>query len=556
MSDYAVLAWQPLLRPPQPCEPPTVEAGIYDVPLKALSCRNQITSVMALVVADRPADSARLVFSDLTSDGGKISADSIRARRIGGVPTPEAGIFSDPLFDVAQFAVDKCASFHIGIKVPTGIPAGIYRGSVRLIVEGSEVASNAIELEVANVDLPDVHDYTFFLNIWLNPASIARFYNVELWSDEHFDRMTPYIKDLAEHGQKTVVAPICYQPWGTQTPDPYPNLIGWTRRGGKFEFDFSLLDRYVELHEACGIDRAIHCYSVVQGPGDPDTSVIDFFDADAGERRQLDTHVGDEVYVSAWSAFFDAFAEHLRGTDWLKKTYIAFDEKTPDVMSKLVSFMNCHAPDFPLALAGEVLDEHVGLLEDLCLPGRYDEHGMTRAVPTERSTIEVAQLLCSEAQGRPRDCGRKMLTTCYVCCGPEWPNTFLFSPLVESRMLPFLALQGGYDGFLRWAYNDWPPDPFNHPEWAPFPTGDVFFVYPGEDGPVSSLRWEQLREGIADYELATIASANIREPDEMVDYEQAISLACRNPDGRTKSIGDIEIARRLLIPIAEHQTGK
>ena len=120
-------------------------------------------------------------------------------------------------------------------------------------------------------------------------------------------------------------------------------------------------------------------------------------------------------------------------------------------------------------------------------------------------------------------------------------------------MLPYLAVQGGYDGLLRWSYNDWPEDPYAHPEWGDWPTGDTFLVYPGENGPVSSLRWEQLREGIQDYELAMIASANIQCPDEMVDFEQAISLACRNVDGRAKSIGDIEIARRLLIPIAAHQ---
>ncbi len=119
-------------------------------------------------------------------------------------------------------------------------------------------------------------------------------------------------------------------------------------------------------------------------------------------------------------------------------------------------------------------------------------------------------------------------------------------------MLPWLALQGGFDGFLRWSYNDWPDDPYQHPEFGSWPTGDVFLVYPGEHGPVSSLRWEQLREGIQDYTLAMIASANIRNPEEMVDYEQALRLACRCPDGRSKSVGDIEIARRLLIPIAEH----
>lgn len=117
-------------------------------------------------------------------------------------------------------------------------------------------------------------------------------------------------------------------------------------------------------------------------------------------------------------------------------------------------------------------------------------------------------------------------------------------------MMGWFAMQGGYDGFLRWSYNDWSDNPFTHPEYAPFPTGDVHFVYPAANGPASSLRWEQLREGIQDYELALLAASKLNSAEDTVDFEQAISLACRNPDGREKAVGDIELARRLLIPIA------
>ena len=41
--------------------------------------------------------------------------------------------------------------------------------------------------------------------------------------------------------------------------------------------------------------------------------------------------------------------------------------------------------------------------------------------------------------------------------------------------------------------------------------------------------------------------------EDIADYEHAVNIACRNADDGTKSIGDIEIARRLLIPIAEDE---
>ncbi len=553
MSDYAILAWQPLLRPPLPSEQPPVEPGIYEAPLKALTCRTQVTSVTALVIAPRPVDFARLVFTDLQSAGGTIPAASLSARLVGTVPTPEAGLVCDPLYEVDEFAVDKCAALHVGIRVPQGIPAGIYSGEVALEVGGKRAAANRVEIEVANVDLPDVRDSHFFLNVWMNPAAIARWYGVEIWSDEHFRLMRPYVQDLASHGQKTVLVPICHRPWGTQTRDPYPNSIRWTKRGGTYEFDFSVFDQYVELHESLGIDRAIHCHTMVQGNKDGGNT-IEYFDADTGELRLVEAAMGDEVYTSAWGAFLRAFVEHLRDKRWLDKTYIGFDERDPETMEAVIDFLHQQAPELKIALAGNTNEELYPKIDDLSLHIGFNERGVAEVSPPERSAMGIAQLLDPE---RARSAAvvrtASMMTTYYVCCGPAHPNTFLFSPLVESRMLPWLAIQGGYDGFLRWSYNDWPDDPYSHPEWGLWPTGDVFFVYPGANGPVSSLRWEQLREGIADYELAMIASANLRGPEEMVDYEQAITLACRDTDGRAKSVGDIEIARRLLIPIAEHQ---
>jgi len=533
-----------------------MDSGALDIPLRALACRNQTTSVMALVIADEPTASVKVNISDLASDRDRIPADAISVHLVGAVPTPEAGPICDPIYEVEEFSINKSATLYIRIDVPSDIGPGIYRGEMALVVGSDDVVHRVLEVEVANVDLPDVHDWDFFLNVWMNPGAVARWYGLELWSEDHFRALRPYVADLAAHGQKTVVAPICYQPWGTQTRDPYPNLIRWMKRGDTFEFDFSNFDRYVKLHAECGIDRAIHCYSIVQGPGDSDKSIIEYTDAHTGEHVLLETTVGDNQYVEAWSRFFQAFSRHLAEKEWLDKVYIGFDEKPDAVMDRLLAFIREYAPDFKTSLAGNTREENYIALDDLSLHVAFDDHGIAQTCPPERTALGVAQLLDPKQSCIfRRDCRPNTITTYYVCCGPAFPNTFIHSPLVESRMLGWLALQGGFDGFLRWSYNDWPDDPYQHPEFGRWPTGDTFFVYPGDQGPVSSLRWEQLREGIADYMLAMIASANIRNSEEIVDYQQAISLACRNPDGRSKSVGDIEIARRLLIPIAERGNG-
>jgi hypothetical protein len=41
-----------------------------------------------------------------------------------------------------------------------------------------------------------------------------------------------------------------------------------------------------------------------------------------------------------------------------------------------------------------------------------------------------------------------------------------------------------------------------------FPAGDAFVVYPGQDGPVDSMRWEVFAEGLADYALLQTAGVD------------------------------------------------
>lgn len=554
MPQFKITPWQPLIRPPAPgCDVPNVPAG----PLKALSCRNSVVS-LAFVIKAESSVHARVEFSDLKCGKSSISADALVARLVGSVPTSEAGATMDVLSDFDVFSIVGAASIYVTATIPKGIPAGIYTGKVSVLTDGESVASNEIEIEVADIDLPDVRDWSFFLNVWANPATVARWHGVDIWSDEHFALMRPYIDDLAAHGQKTAVVPICFRPWANQTRDPYPSAVVWKRRGQNYEFDFSIFERYVDMHISAGIDRAIHCYSVVQAMSCLQGSAIEYIDLDSGDTKIIDIEIGDAEWTRAWKSFFDAFRQFLISKGWLERVYIAFDERPGDIMIRVMAMLNEYAPDFKTALAANTRSDEFFRIDDLCLSGSFNDKGIAEFVPDQRRAMGFADLIDpSQELGHllgedilPPPVSKMMKTTFYVCCGPAWPNTFLFSPLVESRMLPLLAAQGGYDGFLRWSYNDWPDDPYVHPEWAPWPTGDCHFVYPGRAGVVSSLRWEQLREGIQDYELALLAASKMQGTEDMVDYEQAISLACRNPKGCEKAVGDIELARRLLIPIA------
>ncbi|MFW6060305.1 MAG: DUF4091 domain-containing protein [Phycisphaeraceae bacterium] len=80
------------------------------------------------------------------------------------------------------------------------------------------------------------------------------------------------------------------------------------------------------------------------------------------------------------------------------------------------------------------------------------------------------------------------------------------------------------DGYLIWAMNRWVGnDAFIgkqvRTDWNPYldgatPSSSAMMIYPGEHGPVSSLRLENFRTGVQDYDLLAETALRRKQPDE------------------------------------------
>ena len=92
----------------------------------------------------------------------------------------------------------------------------------------------------------------------------------------------------------------------------------------------------------------------------------------------------------------------------------------------------------------------------------------------------------------------------------EYANRFIEQPLLKTRLLHWINYRYGATGYLHWGYNHWrQEDPFTHLTPAhggpPYlPAGDSWIVYPGSDGPLGSIRFEAMRDGIVDHELLSM----------------------------------------------------
>ena len=86
------------------------------------------------------------------------------------------------------------------------------------------------------------------------------------------------------------------------------------------------------------------------------------------------------------------------------------------------------------------------------------------------------------------------------------------TPLAKIAMHGFLFYRWPFKGFLHWGFNYWNVsqtrtliDPFMTSDGKAWPRGwaygDTFYIYPGEKGPVDSIRWEIFAEALQDYAL-------------------------------------------------------
>lgn len=372
----------------------------------------------------------------------------------------------------------------VNIWVPQDIPSGVYKGALTVSGENFADMRLPMRINVQKRTLPDPAQWVFHLDLWQNPYAVARYYNVPLWSRQHFDIMKPLMKQLANAGQKVITASVMHHPWAGQTEDPFDSMVFRMKKiDGSWVYDYTVFDRWVEFMMSLGIDRQINCYTLV-----PWALKFDYYDQATNRIRFVEAKPGEAAYEDYWFSFLKDFAGHLRQKGWFEKTTIAMDEREKSMMQKAFDLIFRADAGYKVSGAGDYYPEIEPKMYDLCLA--YG-HTLPDSVREER-----------------RRSGK--LSTVYTCCIEAYPNTFTFSEPAEASWLMWHAVAGGYDGYLRWAYNSWTKDPLHDSRFRSWAAGDCYLVYPGS----SSIRMERLVEGIQDAEKIRILRKEFAESGE------------------------------------------
>lgn len=458
--------------------------------------KGERVSAQLVVWTPEALDNLSFIVSDLTSGKETISKDNVRTGFVRYVMTDELNkdgkggcgyrkssdydstLVADPIDHIAStltVPANATQGGWISVRVPQQVKAGKYTGTVT-VKDGDKVLSELkLAVNVKNRTLPASTEWAFHLDLWQNPYAEARYYNVEPFSKEHFDRMRPDMQNYVDAGGKVITASIMHKPWNGQTYDPFESMVTWLKKAdGTWYFDYTVFNKWVEYMMSLGVKKQINCYSMV-----PWRLSFQYFDQASNSFKYLDAKPGEAAYDEFWGNMLTSFAKHLKEKGWFDITHISMDERPMKDMLATLKVIRKADKDFKVSLAGTYHDELVKELHDYC--------------------IAIGEKFPAEVIKSRKEAGQ--VTTYYTCCTEPRPNTFTFSAPAEAEWLGWFAAKENLDGYLRWALNSWVKNPLQDSRFTAWAAGDTYMIYP--EGR-SSIRFERLIEGIQSYEKIRI----------------------------------------------------
>jgi len=438
---------------------------------------------------------------------------------IGHIP----GLAPDPLFpeEIANVGPEANTSFWISLKVPADAQVGARGLTVRFTVEDEYGFPHWSGIQPWTVEIPvaiDVHPLVieprkdFPVTHWINIESIWDWYKIEPYSERFWELAEAYVCNMIEHNLDVVYSPV-FNARHERIPRP-PQLLRVRRTSDdQYEFDFSDLRRWVRMALACGAEYVewSHFFTPAPTSGKHPQRIFHRWEETGDELWPFETEATSETYKTFLSQFLPLFKDFLQEEGVLEKSFFHCADE-PDGDEQLADYRKAR-----------------GLLRELAPWIKVIDAMSDPRFATERLTDMPIPSIVTAPQFTEAGCP----AWTYFCCGPRGPylQRFHDTPLPKLRMAGWLFYKLGAKGFLHWGHNYWFRfctgeiiDPFQYPAcgaWPSLPSGDPFVVYPGENGPIDSIRWEVLAESLQDYALLQSAGISPDDPllEPLKDYQ-------------------------------------
>ena len=450
--------------------------------VKVFGIRGEVISGQCVIAAKSDLTNVTVSVGALTQASTRrtVSTDFIGVNFVGSIPLKEnapnqpadvvvrtaPARFPDYLMTEKKIGVRAgYQSVWLTISIPESMEAGSFAGSLTVKCDQGQ-QTLPIRLIVYPLSLPSSRHLK--MTEWYTTGNFERFHGISArYSEGWFNMLRIYAENMAAHRQNVFQVPV--------------NAIAIQRSGkGKFDFDFTQFDRIARVFWDTKKMDYLETGELTKFKDDWFSTeiLLKDFSVKNAETGATVTVAGKEVVPALLSALED----HLRKVGWLDKTLFHVKDEpslhNAAAWREVSSYIHRYAPALKRMDAIETTD----LLSDI--------------------EIAVPKLDALGSWFHAYDEARKKGTelwfyTVGIYQGSRYPNKTIDMPVMDNRILHWLNYKVDATGFLHWGWNQWTNDPYNDVGQH---LGDGWHVYPVKGGVINSLRWEQMRNGIQDYE--------------------------------------------------------
>lgn len=391
---------------------------------------------------------------------------------------PAPAWFPDYLSENRQCSLRKGTrkAVYLTIEIPREAPPGGYRAAITATA-GSTSASMPLALQVYPLTLPD--ERHVWATEWFSTSNFRKHHHLDSSDDEHFYRLLKvYAENMAAHRQNVFRVGL-------------ESVACGRTAEGTLQFDFCRFDKLAQVFWDTGRMDLLETGFVARfgkaGWSGREVVLESFPVKDANGQP---ASVSGEEFLPQ---FLPALVSHLRAKGWLAKTVFHICDEPSN--HNITAWRN--ASDFVHRFAPEL--RRIDAIET---PHCLDALEIWVPKLDHLATWHAA---FAEAQRRGNEL---WFYTVGIFQGGSLLNKTVDVPLLETRLMHWLNYRYHLQGYLHWGFNAWTDDPINAPGEH---RGDGWQVYPKKDGLLNSMRWEQMRNGLQDYECLWLLENKISQ---------------------------------------------
>ena len=383
-----------------------------------------------------------------------------------------------------------------------------------ILNDGFKTEQLKFKIKVHDASIPKLEKSKFFYTNWFNLSKMEEMHNLIRWNEEWFIMLDKYAKLMAEGRQNCIIIPH--------------ELI--SLKSNKISLDEEKMISFINVFKKYGFKYFESPHLLNRGAND-----------DWGS-PELKTKLRKKGYYSE---------EGKKEIDTIIRKIKSFTKKY-----NLENQWLQHIADEPTDINAQCYKDVSKQIKLI-----YPEVTIMEATNAKESLSGSIDLWCplindfQENQDffeeREKKGEKILIYTCLVP-GGKWLNRTLDMERIRQVYFGWAGSKYNTFGYLHWGLNQYKANPFKqsvvkHPSPQAssnnfLPAGDTHVIYPGTDGPLSSLRFEAHRQGIEDYEL--LEKLKLKNPNKHKRFRKKLFL---NYTNYSLSIRKYERIRKKLL---------